>query len=286
MMKSFGLFALALAVSAVGSEVSARELVTYAPSSVWEVEWASDSCHLKRRFGTPDDGVDLIVSQYGYGPGVEVALAGHPIARSNGDVFPLDYTFGGQTKRTEKAGFVALLGEREAVVKFGTLPVEYDSDAGAWRPDPAAEKQIVSIAIDQKRGDDFVIATGPMDKPLKALRDCSLQLLASWNLDADKHLTLARDVTPRSNPGRWLDESSYKKVLGTLDLVSDVRFQIMVDAEGNATSCRVPLGSTETLDGEELCRLLMKKARFEPALDASGTPIASYWSSMVRFTTG
>lgn len=64
-----------------------------------------------------------------------------------------------------------------------------------------------------------------------------------------------------------------------------VRFRIEVDAAGTATKCRIvePSG-VATLD-QPTCDLLLAKARFAPAKDRRGRPVAGSYSRVVRWQT-
>jgi TonB family protein len=56
-----------------------------------------------------------------------------------------------------------------------------------------------------------------------------------------------------------------------------VQYDIAVDAQGKAAGCTITYSTaTPTLEAET-CRLLLERARFAPAEDASGTPRASVW---------
>lgn len=52
-----------------------------------------------------------------------------------------------------------------------------------------------------------------------------------------------------------------------------VQFRISVGADGSPTLCRVIASSGSATLDETTCRLLMERARFEPARDAKGKPV-------------
>ena len=65
-----------------------------------------------------------------------------------------------------------------------------------------------------------------------------------------------------------------------------VRFRLDVDPTGAPAGCRV-LYRTNPDDFADLsCRLLMKRARFNPALDAAGKPVKSYYINNIRWVMG
>ena len=62
-----------------------------------------------------------------------------------------------------------------------------------------------------------------------------------------------------------------------------IRFSLKVDAFGMPTSCDIITTSGIALLDSETCRLALLRARFNPIIDANGTPIASTYSSAVRW---
>lgn len=63
-----------------------------------------------------------------------------------------------------------------------------------------------------------------------------------------------------------------------------VTVQVRVTPEGRATQCEVVRSSGhESLD-EGACRAVKRYARFEPARDASGQPVAGRWSNTIRYS--
>lgn len=55
-----------------------------------------------------------------------------------------------------------------------------------------------------------------------------------------------------------------------------IHFIVMVDADGRATSCELEGAAGETVDGQDACQSIVRSARFDPALDADGEPMASF----------
>jgi hypothetical protein len=57
----------------------------------------------------------------------------------------------------------------------------------------------------------------------------------------------------------------------------------MVDDAGRPTDCIVQEATNPRRFAEVSCEVIMRKARFLPALDAQGAPINSYWSHRIRW---
>ena len=57
-----------------------------------------------------------------------------------------------------------------------------------------------------------------------------------------------------------------------------VQYDIAVDAKGKAAGCTITYSTATPALEAETCRLLLDRARFEPAEDAKGTPRAGVWA--------
>jgi Gram-negative bacterial TonB protein C-terminal len=128
-----------------------------------------------------------------------------------------------------------------------------------------------------------VLETGPLLNAFEAMGKCTDNLLSGWGIDAAKHKNLKRAVTPKSNPGTWLTSNDYPTKMLLKGARSIVNFRLSVDAAGLPTACAIQGSTKEILFDEIVCRGIMKRARFEPALAEDGTPIASYYINTVRF---
>ncbi|NML94723.1 hypothetical protein HHL27_13695 [Novosphingobium sp. TW-4] len=62
-----------------------------------------------------------------------------------------------------------------------------------------------------------------------------------------------------------------------------VYFRLMVGPDGNPTGCHIQQATNSPEFTDFTCKLLMKRARFAPALDAAGNPTASYYTNSVRW---
>ena len=63
----------------------------------------------------------------------------------------------------------------------------------------------------------------------------------------------------------------------------DVHFVLDVDAAGTVTACRIERSSGYSRLDEASCSMLMRRARFTPAVDDDGKPVASSYRNVVRW---
>jgi len=116
------------------------------------------------------------------------------------------------------------------------------------------------------------------------MRTCTADLVKYWGLDPAAQESRTRKPEPIASPGTWLRPADYPTGALRKGASAVIDFRLMLDAAGQPTDCHIQ-GMTK---GEEFpmltCKLLMKRARFSPALGADGKPIASYYTNSVRWT--
>jgi len=95
----------------------------------------------------------------------------------------------------------------------------------------------------------------------------------------------ARGVEPRGSVGQWASrvQNSYPRRAINEEREGEVRFRLAVGADGNPTGCTVTRSSGHADLDDAACKAIVRVARFKPALNAAGDPIASTWDSGVRF---
>ena len=86
---------------------------------------------------------------------------------------------------------------------------------------------------------------------------------------------------PRNNPGGWLSNNDYRPSWVRQELTGLASFRLEIAANGRVTDCTVT-GSTghRELDAAT-CRLVTKRARFEPARGSNGEAVAGTYTGSV-----
>lgn len=105
---------------------------------------------------------------------------------------------------------------------------------------------------------------------------------------------LARDTrrgpapaVPRLLGGRGLDslisEADYPEAARRQRLSGPVRLRLTVNIDGRVTGCEILRSSGTALLDASACRILVRRARFWPALDRSSRPIVSTFEHQVKW---
>ncbi|MBL0923190.1 MAG: energy transducer TonB [Sphingomonadaceae bacterium] len=267
------------------------------PTSAWQVDYANDHCRLARQFGEGDDVVHATFDRYGPGEYFRLTLAGNPMRTA---VQKADATvqFGPVEKEQQLYFFNGYLGKMPALVFASGARVAPPSDSellaiqNRGKDDEWIElaqiseerhKAIKYLTVGKPLRRAVTLETGSMRKPFAAMDSCIDNLVASWGVDVEKHKSLSRSVVPKQSPGRWIVSSDYPLDMLSVGQPAIVEFRLSVGADGMPTACHIQSTTRPKEFDDAVCRSVMRRARFEPALDAEGKPLASYYRNTVRF---
>lgn len=287
------------AIATTPATANAKEPLRLAPSSNWHVDYADDSCRMARSFGEGDQKVLLIAERYRPGDSLRLSFIGKP-------------TFSGPDQGIAKIRF----GPAEPVLEISYFPASVDKGTPALvirhnvriAPRSAEEFAAYQAAVKAGKTDfkfseitpeqeaavayievggairrPFRLETGSLGPPLAALRKCTDELLEHWGIDVAKHASLTREATPTSRPGTWVSSADYPFAMAAVGKRAIVQFRLSIDPAGTPTACHIQQSTRPKEFDDAVCSAVIRRAKFDPALDADGNPIASYWLSSVIF---
>jgi protein TonB len=95
----------------------------------------------------------------------------------------------------------------------------------------------------------------------------------------------ARDTPaiPKGNPGLWVQTDDYPPSALREEGQGVVRFKLAIDAAGVPVNCTVTQSSGRSDLDDTACQLIVERARFDPAKDARGRPVAGTYENSVRW---
>lgn len=298
-LRRFGILPGLAACVAVPAPGMAKEPLRLAPSSKWHVNYADDSCRLARSFGTGEEAVVLTLDRFQPGPMVYLTLAGKPV-EVRGVTRTMMLQFGPDEPKRERSFSTGNLKDRTPAVivdrslllvdggpewEAAQTRTQPSDERGTKLPniDPARYAAVTYLAIDIRGKQSLVLETGPMAAVESALGACTADLLRGWGIDVEAHRKLSRIAIPKSNPGDWLTSSDYPTAMLHGGNQANVDFRLIVDETGKPKSCNIQQSTRPEAFDEAVCKGIMRRAAFDPALDADGKPVASYYLNRVRF---
>ena len=292
---------LALLAAAMPARAEGPPEVLQATSR-WHLDYAKDYCRLARQFGGPGRETFFYIEQYEPGKRVNVLVAGPDIDHAKIREHELRFGPGGGISRNERILGTSMPDYGDGLLASGMTLLHDPAEEAAfersraqrWSPDsedgavpqpvdPAAAAPITWFSVMTRKGQIVRLDLGSMAEPITALNTCAEELVGHWGIDLAQHRGRTRVATPATNPGSWLDVGDYPTELVRKGMQGLVMFRLGVDAEGKPTGCAIQQSTRPAEFDKVVCRNLIRKARFDPALDAAGKPMPSFWRSSVRF---
>ncbi len=267
-----------------------------APSSPWNVNYGDDSCRLARVFGSDDAMTFLVFDQFAPGDAFKLTLGGKRFRNiSNGG--RASVRFGPDEAEQTRQYFTGNYSkDLPALILRGDIRMDSLEDrpgkAKALSNDdtpplsPARIAAVTELIIDRPLSRPVKFALGSMRAPIAALDKCLDSLMSNWGIDVARHSTLSRRTMPTGNPSSWIVSGDYPLSAMFRGAQGIVNFRLSVDAEGKPTGCHVQQSSRPPEFDTTVCKALMRRARFTPALDKDRQPLASYFRGTVVFKTG
>lgn len=275
---------------------SGKEALILKPTSAWHVDYADDRCRLARKFGEGGEEAYVFFDRYGPGEYFRLTVAGNPI-KTFSDKGDAAVQFGPAEQEQQLLFFNGNSGKFPALVFASSVrlagPSEAELDAiknrgkDEWIEvapvSDARQKAIKYLTIGKPLRRPVTLETGPMRAPFVALDKCIDNLMTTWGIDVEKHKSLTRGAKPTESPGKWVVSSDYPLDMLRSGQPAIVEFRLSVGADGVPSACHIQSTTRPKEFDNAVCKSVMRRARFDPALDAGGKPLASYYRNTVRF---
>ena len=247
------------------------------PTTNWQMDYAPNECRLLRSFGEGRDAVTVQFSRLDPAPHLEVALVG---PRLPSTVAPISTSLSTTTVQQVEAtaqGFSA--------VGPGLSTIRFQPNSGiadALRSDIAAGRP-TRLGVGFTKRYAASLDLGSMKGPLGALEKCVDDLVTTIGLDPAEQRTRKSAPEAATNPGTWFRPGDYPPALNQSAVGAIVVVRLVVGADGRVTNCAVAKAGGDKAFEDLTCRLATERARFTPAVGASGQPIASVWARRIKW---
>jgi protein TonB len=94
---------------------------------------------------------------------------------------------------------------------------------------------------------------------------------------------VAVPLSPRGSPQSWVTNDDYPPSAQRDGVEGSTGVRVQVGPDGRVTACAVTSSSGSTILDDTACRLVTRRARFNPAKEAGGSAIASSWAGRFRW---
>ncbi len=265
------------------------------PSSNWHVDYADDSCRLARKFGDGERVATLIMDQLGPGQYFKLTLSGSAFKQVSNE-WVIKLKFGPGEDVQDMSYFLGSVGKAPALIMQVSMrlapPSKAEQQAMKRSKDerfeiaPIGADRIAAVSelnIDGPLRQPVRLLLGSMKAPMAAMDKCIGELLNHWGVDAAKFASQSRPARGDEKSKPWIVDEDYPVGMILDGKRAIVSVRLNVDATGAPTACHIQQSTGPKLFDDTVCRALMRRARFEPALDADGKPFASVVRQGVTF---
>ena len=297
MSREFAAIAAIIAAVTSSPAVAQDEVQRLEPESAWYADYAEHSCGLRRLFGGEGKRVYLELRQYTPRGGIIGTIASGDFRRRS-NLRNLQITFQPDTAPLERVQpiqvsaddigegilFNAWFADQQQRARF--LETQANDHQAVMDQDilQSRETAIDSVRVDGLYIRDIELRTGSLGPPMQVMRDCLDNLQSYWGFDPAVQNSLSRPV--RSfEMHEWSRAlmRQYPRNLLNSGQQAYVRARVNVSADGTPTDCLAQTDFNNEAFNKLACDLLLEHGRFEPALDAAGEPVDSYWATAVRY---
>jgi hypothetical protein len=259
----------------------------YKPAGEWVADYGDDYCRLSRNFSDGSNTMAVALERIQPGPNMRMILVG-PDLKLYRSAETIGWRFTPTDSERQARATRSQTADGKQWYNFGQVTIAPVAPPAPGTPlapaapydrsaEQAAAKGKTGILLDASLTAPVQIETGDLAQPVAALQACADDLAKSWGLDPAKLATEKSPAVPDGGGVGWLPQgtiafSDFGKLTGGSNQV-----RVMVDATGKPTSCAIHWASLDATTNNKICKSLLASAKFTPAKDADGQPMAGYW---------
>lgn len=109
-------------------------------------------------------------------------------------------------------------------------------------------------------------------------------LIAAHSQGNDKPLSTGRAAEPVTSLPSLFAVSDYPPEALAQRKQGITDFRLRISATGRVEDCRVERSSGSAALDEATCRVITRRARFRPGINAAGRPVPSIYTGMIHWT--
>ncbi len=275
-----------------------------APTSDWQLRAYDDKCRMIREFGEGENATTLWIDKGGPGPGVNLTLIGRPVRSPYGAYVRVGFAPWDAVERN----FITANSSkgRPVLGLFGVQPASLLAETGGAAAGTGDEEENVDLT--QAAATEFA-DEATLRKRFAAIEALELSgaVIDPLTLELDRFLPMSEDLMKcakeltarlakdhvaaggtRVQPidqAIWAAkiQENYPRHLAMTAQQGSVGVRLTVNRQGSPTFCEVIANSGPVSFNDTACLQLLRHARFAPARDAAGEPVASFWSTRITY---
>lgn len=158
---------------------------------------------------------------------------------------------------------------------FDTYAVEDNSKRGSQMQPFVYLLAMVGATVDAASAANQVAPPPPVPVSSEATLHNVVAVPAPYHQD--------RVPLPRDNPGKWVGPGDYPLKPLAENIEGVTHFTLEVNAQGLVSNCVITVSSGSSELDATTCEKITQRARFYPAKDRKGKPVAGSYSNSVRW---
>ncbi|MEM6856702.1 MAG: TonB family protein [Pseudomonadota bacterium] len=262
-----------------------------APLRPWNIDFSDNRCRLSRLFGSEEEPHLIFFEQAAPRGRFGVTFAGAELERfKRTDDLALGAERDEPIERIDQYYHGDVTGIGPAIIipdhsigRFTTAGEGSDGTPRLTRAGIDLEEAATIERFVLKKGKKVVsFETGDMMPAFQALNVCTSDLLRSWGLDPEKHQAYRWPVwTNRVSVSQRIAREYPRGAINRRE-TGVFRMRVIVEEDGTISECFIE-ASTQNNQLDSPACLQMRRAKFEPARDAQGQPMRSFYATAISY---
>ena len=255
------------------------------------LDYADDSCALRRTFGPEDEPTWLEIRQYSPRQNYRLTVASAQYDRRRRQDPVGTFLPGGEEFRDRMAAFGeygegmdGVVWHQPIVSRGDFLDAEGLFDDKTYREAELQRREVVnSLQLGGVFNDVLILQTGKLSVPLAALDDCNADLMRHLGVVPFDELAIQPEPVDLMDWGSKLMHS-YPTAMLRSGIEGQIVLRLIVEAAGRPSACLVQEPVVDAEYEDFVCGELLTKGRFNPGRNAEGDPIRSMHSLTIVYT--
>ncbi len=273
---------------AFAAESNDKPIETLTRNGQWVADYSRDACNLIAKMGEGKDSVIVRFTRYEPGDTFDLSVYGDRF-RTDAAQVGGNADFGLREKPVPLDGMAGSTGDLRAIF-FNALRLDGWSSKNKLDVvpvvTPAEEARVTGVTLRIDGEHPLRLEFGSLAKPMAEMRKCMDMLVTSWGYDAAQQAAGLRPVSAITSPASWLNANDYPQGALSGGHNGLVQIRLDVDAQGKVAGCFVLSRTSPDEFADITCRSVARRARLQPALDAAGKPMRSFWVVKVHWLAG
>jgi len=229
------------------------------PIDRWVVSFDDEKCLVTRDYGTKENPITFALKPSPFRGAARLIIAEKGYGPQPGEQYPATLQMSDQP--VIKTNLLAY-----GLKKFRAVAVAIPMEALSGPVDRVAVKGYKV---------NYVFETSNLAAVVAKIDECVSDLQTHWNADADGQRKVAVPAEPLKPLGSYFRSSDYPADAMRGRQEGRVLFSLLVDETGAVRDCSTFASSGVASLDTMSCYLLVGKAKFKPAADATGKPLKS-----------